>query len=163
MRRSRLRAEDADLKLLVFEASRWPTVEPEVAAWADEDSLVVVNKLDLATGPLAALPSALTAVGAGRYEVSALTGAGLDGLLEGLQGAVEARLGGGDPALLTRARHREALVDCGEALSRAVAASDAELVAEDLRLALRALGRVVGKVDVEALLDLVFREFCIGK
>ncbi len=163
MRRSRLRAEDADLKLLVFEAPRWPAVEPEVAARADRDSLVVVNKADLAEGPLAALPSALTAVGADRYDVSALTGAGLDGLLEGLERAVEARLGGADPALLTRARHREALADCAEALGRAAAVDDAALVAEDLRLALRALGRVVGKVDVEALLDVVFREFCIGK
>jgi len=55
------------------------------------------------------------------------------------------------------------LRDCVEALCRAREGRVAELVAEDLRLATRALGRVTGRVDVEELLDLIFREFCIGK
>ena len=71
-------------------------------------------------------------------------------------------LAGGAP-LLTRLRHREALVACVAALRRAEQAALPELCAEDLRLALRALGRITGRVDVEELLDVVFREFCIGK
>jgi tRNA modification GTPase len=69
--------------------------------------------------------------------------------------------------LLTRARHREGLEACREGLVRALAGLESdrqgELVAEDLRLAARALGRITGRVDVEDLLDVVFRDFCIGK
>ena len=69
---------------------------------------------------------------------------------------------------LASARHRAALADCAGALQRAhaaiVAGADSpELVAEDLRLAARALGRITGRVGVEDVLDVVFREFCIGK
>ena len=49
------------------------------------------------------------------------------------------------------------------ALERALAATGAELAAEDLRLALRAMDRLIGRTDVEDLLDLIFRDFCIGK
>ena len=60
-------------------------------------------------------------------------------------------------------RHREALQDCQLALARALIAPEAELMAEDLRLAARALGRIMGRVDVEDILDVIFGEFCIGK
>src|SRR3546814_6662070 len=73
--------------------------------------------------------------------------------------------GGGEEegAAITRLRHRRALEDCHEALSRAQTAELPELRAEELRLAARALGRITGRVDVEDLLDIVFRDFCIGK
>src|SRR5262249_8908413 len=64
---------------------------------------------------------------------------------------------------LTRARHRSALEQTVEALDRAAASGPIELAAEDLRLAARALGRVTGRVDVDDVLDVIFREFCIGK
>jgi tRNA modification GTPase len=70
--------------------------------------------------------------------------------------------GGGVP--LTRQRHRQALEGCLAALKRAQAQRRApELLAEDVRLAARALGRITGRVDVEDMLDIIFREFCIGK
>ena len=65
--------------------------------------------------------------------------------------------------VLTRARHREALEDAILSLRRALGAALPELRAEDLRLALRSLGRITGIVDVEDLLDVIFRDFCIGK
>jgi tRNA modification GTPase len=69
--------------------------------------------------------------------------------------------------VITRARHREGLEDCLGSLERALAGlkvgRDSALVAEDLRMAMRALGRITGRVDVEDLLDVVFRDFCIGK
>jgi tRNA modification GTPase len=71
--------------------------------------------------------------------------------------------GTGSAPLLTRARHREAVGLCCEALDRALAADLPELAAEDLRLAARALGRITGAVEVEELLDVIFRDFCIGK
>ena len=66
-------------------------------------------------------------------------------------------------APLTRERHRLCLGECRDALVRAGEARLPELMAEDLRLAARALGRITGRVDVEELLDVIFREFCIGK
>jgi tRNA modification GTPase len=64
---------------------------------------------------------------------------------------------------VTRARHRRALEDCVASLDRFAGAGLPELAAEDLRAATRALGRITGRVDVEDMLDIVFREFCIGK
>ena len=77
--------------------------------------------------------------------------------------AARLEVGAGAAPPLTRARHRRALEDCVAALERAGGAARPELVAEDLRLAARALGRIAGRVDVEDLLDAIFREFCIGK
>jgi len=65
--------------------------------------------------------------------------------------------------VLTRARHRQALEEAAASLQRSLGAPLPELRAEDLRLALRSLGRITGTVDVEDLLDVIFRDFCIGK
>ncbi|MCB1551372.1 MAG: tRNA uridine-5-carboxymethylaminomethyl(34) synthesis GTPase MnmE, partial [Alphaproteobacteria bacterium] len=64
---------------------------------------------------------------------------------------------------LTRQRHRTALEKSLQALERSITAPLPELAAEDLRLAVRHLGSITGKVDVEDLLDMIFRDFCIGK
>jgi tRNA modification GTPase len=94
--------------------------------------------------------------------ISALTGEGIDALLSALgQRVAESyRI---EAPVLTRARHRQALEDAIASLRRALGASLPELRAEDLRLALRSLGRITGTVDVEDLLDVIFRDFCIGK
>jgi tRNA modification GTPase len=101
----------------------------------------------------------------GALAISALTGAGLEALLGAIRARAEAAIGGGE-GLVTRERHREALSRCAAHLDR-VARADAdalpELVAEDLRLAARALGEVSGRVSVEAVLDRLFSSFCIGK
>jgi len=94
--------------------------------------------------------------------VSALTGEGVDGLLSML-GERVAQTYRFEVPVLTRARHRQALEDAAAALRRAVEAPLSELRAEDLRLALRSLGHITGTVDVEDLLDVIFRDFCIGK
>jgi tRNA modification GTPase len=60
-------------------------------------------------------------------------------------------------------RHRAALERCLGALQRGLQAPVVELKAEDLRLAVQALGRITGRVEVDDVLDLIFREFCIGK
>jgi len=95
--------------------------------------------------------------------LSVATGEGLGALVEHLQEAVAASLASAGAALVTRARHRQALEAALAALDRFPAAGLPELAAEDLRGAARALGRITGKVDVEDMLDRLFREFCIGK
>jgi tRNA modification GTPase len=96
--------------------------------------------------------------------ISLKTGQGLSALVKMLQQKVQHKLESSAPAL-TRPRHRHAL---REALAHLQHGLDApvqhpELLAEDLRLATRAIGRITGQVDVEELLDFVFRDFCIGK
>ncbi|WP_232627844.1 tRNA uridine-5-carboxymethylaminomethyl(34) synthesis GTPase MnmE [Methylobacterium sp. Leaf118] len=97
--------------------------------------------------------------------ISARTGAGLDALLAAIRRKAEAALGGGD-ALVTRERHRTALTRAAAHLDRvsgALPGFPPELIAEDLRLAVRALGEVGGHVGVEEMLDRLFAGFCIGK
>ena len=169
IRRSRERAAAADLKLAVFDRRAWPQADPETAALLDADTLILLNKCDLVSveerasagsEQLVALPEGHRRAA---LEVSARSGAGLEDLLQRLGEACAARLGSGGGAAITRTRHRAALEDCRAALARAGAAALPELAAEDLRLAARALGRITGRVDVEDILDVVFREFCIGK
>jgi tRNA modification GTPase len=96
--------------------------------------------------------------------ISLKTGQGIPMLLEMLQQKVQQKLEGSAPAL-TRPRHRHALREAVTHLQHGLAApqEQPELLAEDLRLAMRAIGRITGQVDVEELLDFVFRDFCIGK
>lgn len=157
IRRSLARAEAADLKLLLFEAGRPP--DPGSLALLDGDSLVVWSKADLVQDPL---PDSLAGVAA--LPLSLRGGQGVEVLERRLAALAAERLGAaGEAPLLTRARQRRAVVDCAEALARAESAPEAALFAEDLRLALRALGRLVGRVEVEDLLGRIFSEFCIGK
>jgi tRNA modification GTPase len=159
IRRALERAAEADLRLVVFEQPAWPPAESQALALIETDGLVVVNKVDLSDG---VVPTNFH--GRPVLPVSAKSGAGLSSLLARLEAEVAGRLGqGGAAPSVTRARHRLALDGCREALRRAKDAELPELAAEDLRLALRALGRITGKVDVEDLLDVIFRDFCIGK
>jgi tRNA modification GTPase len=100
------------------------------------------------------------------FNLSATSGEGFEGLLTALARHAEGFLAGAVPALITRERHRRALEDAQGALRRALApevASREDLLAEELHIAARALGRLTGRVDVEDILDVIFRDFCIGK
>lgn len=152
--RALARATCVDLKILLFDGAVWPERDAATQALCDDDSLVVVNKADLLAG---------TPESGGVLFVSALTGEGLDKLSQQLIQAIEERFALTGQPSLTRARHRSALEACRHHLGRALIVEEAELRAEDVRLAMRALGRITGKVDVEDLLDVIFQDFCIGK
>ena len=151
LRRALKRAEDAELRLFVFDATR-PEDARGAAPWPGPDTLLVANKIDLAR----------ERVGAGAIAVSALTGEGLRELIAALSSRI-AQIYDVTTPVLTQARHREALEAALAALRRSLAADLPELRAEDLRLAWRSLGRITGRVDVEDLLDIIFRDFCLGK
>ena len=161
VRRARQRAADADLRLALFDGALWPALDPETLALLDEGTMVVVNKADLGR-----LPGDLVVAGRPAERLSCLTGAGIERLLELLSARASEQMALGQTPMLTRARHRAALHAALEALGRiADLPPDAELalVAEDLRLAVRAIGRITGRVGVEDLLDRIFAGFCIGK
>ncbi|HVW73225.1 MAG TPA: tRNA uridine-5-carboxymethylaminomethyl(34) synthesis GTPase MnmE [Rhizomicrobium sp.] len=139
------------MTLLLLDGS---AAEPRAGLPADlpEPDLTVWNKSDL-----------------GQHDgisISLKTGDGVSELVTLLQQKVQQKLESKDGApLLTRPRHRHALNEALGHLRHGLAAADdrPELLAEDLRLAMRAVGRITGRVDVEELLDFVFRDFCIGK
>jgi tRNA modification GTPase len=161
VRRARQRATDADLRLALFDGALWPALDPETLGLIDGGAMVVVNKADLGR-----LPGDLVVAGAPAERLSCLTGEGIERLLELLGARAIEQMALGQTPMLTRARHRAALHAALEALGRIAALpADAELalMAEDLRLAVRAVGRVTGRVGVEDLLDMIFAEFCIGK
>ena len=122
----------------------------------DSDTLRVMNKCDLVGGSAAAEAD---------IAISAKTGQNIGGLVERLSDWARQRFAGAESALITRDRQRRAIETCWTHLERATAAENLplELVAEEVRLSARALARLVGRIDVEDLLDVVFRDFCIGK
>ena len=158
VRRARERADAADIKLLVLDGANWPQLDAESMLQLDGRCLLLLNKADLVADdiPDKVLNHPVIAV-------SAKSGQGVEQLLDRLASAAEDRMAGGGVPALTRARHRSALVDAEASLRRAQQQTLPELVAEDVRVAARAIGRITGRVDVEAMLDIIFREFCIGK
>ena len=159
VRRARARAEAADLVLWVEDAAGKVGERSEQKNEFNEYWLIH-NKTDLVS-PGSKQPVESTRL----FFISARTGAGLDRLISALGEFASNALSGGEPALVTRHRHRHVLGDVAAALRRALVApaGEEELVAEELRLAARALGRLTGRVDVEDILDVIFRDFCIGK
>jgi tRNA modification GTPase len=100
------------------------------------------------------------------FSLSATSGEGVDPLITALAQFAGEVLAGAEPALVSRERQRRALEDTLAALRRAStrpAAESEDLLAEELRLASRGLGRLTGRIDVEDVLDVIFRDFCIGK
>ena len=158
VRRALARAESADLALVVMDGARGPAADRQSLALVGETSLLILNKIDLLPGA----PPA-TVEGHRVLPISCRTGVGIDALAASLAGAIERRYPLAAEPALTRARHRHALADCRAALTRARAGPADERLAEELRLAATALGRITGRVDVEDMLDVVFRDFCIGK
>lgn len=154
--RTRVRLEDADLVLWVSDAEDCHEAPPKELAEARR-FWTVMNKIDLVRTE--------DAPASADHRISARTGAGLGDLVAAVAQLAACDFEGGEGTIITRTRHRRALQDCRIYLTTAEAAwgGDAELVAEDLRLAARALGRVTGRVDVEDLLDVIFADFCIGK
>lgn len=151
--RARQRAELADLRLYVVDAGAPAPLIP-----MDDRTILVGNKVDIALD----VPRTAGSIG-----ISCRTGAGIAALVAQLTERAAALVATGEAPLLTRARHREAVATAGAALARfgAVATSGGELalLAEDLRVAAGALGRITGAVGTEDVLDRIFATFCIGK
>jgi len=158
IRRSFEQADRAELILFLIDGTE-PQFELTDENFNEEIPVLRVwNKCDLAHLP--DIKSELVDV-----QISAQEGAGLDDLSSRISEAVKERVGQGETVVITRERHRELLRKCSVELGNFVEGdlSDTELRAEDLRQAAFSLGRLVGKVDVEDVLDKIFVEFCIGK
>ena len=151
IRRAQKLAGEADIKIALFDGTITP--DAETKKMIDEKTIVVMTKADV-------VPSR---AGMTALEISSITGRVIDVLLKTLTEKVSGLFGTRPAPSLTRERHRLALGETAAALERSLAANLPELAAEDLRLALRHLGGITGRVHVEELLDKIFRDFCIGK
>src|SRR6185312_3829517 len=194
VKRARERASGADLVPWVVEASESDFANHTLPA--DRPVWLVINKSDLTAGRLKINESTVSNIrkNEGKFDLkesiknsdndrltyinesvftnneqvftlSALTGDEFERLLVALGTQVAAYLGG-EPALVTRERHRQALETTKTALERAASqelTGHDDLIAEELRSATRTLGKLTGRVDVEDILDVIFRDFCVGK
>ncbi|MDF1734721.1 MAG: tRNA uridine-5-carboxymethylaminomethyl(34) synthesis GTPase MnmE [Minwuia sp.] len=165
IRRARQRAGSADVVMHLVAAGapfRPLELDPEAPGAASPHVIGVRSKADLPHDP-----EPQDIVSSPVINLSVMTGEGLPELLQVLTDKARELTGTGGTAPPTRWRHRESLGHTTEALQRAeeglMDGLPLELVGEDLRMAIRALGRITGKVDVEDLLDVIFRDFCIGK
>jgi tRNA modification GTPase len=163
VRRARERAAEADLVLWVVDATTAaPTAPPAILGARSSETWVILNKCDIAQhdcGKVAGYG------GSKSLELSAETGLNFDKLLKMLGEYLATNFSTDHSVLITRARHRHLLESYRDSLGRALAEPEGreDIIAEELRLAARDLGRLTGRVDVEEVLDVIFRDFCIGK
>ena len=161
VRRARARAADADLVLWLADAQHDKILHEGAApVW------LVRNKIDLAgfgfgTTQAAGDPGPASA----EFRISARQGVGIPELITALVGFAQDYFGSDGDGLIGRVRQRELLQQAAVSLQRSmeVVGTGEELAAEELRSAAHSLGRLLGRVDVEDILDVIFREFCIGK
>jgi tRNA modification GTPase len=159
VRRARARAAEADLVLwLVEDDTHEQPAQGAAPTW------MVRNKIDLCALNRHAAAMGRT-WGSQKFEISAARGDGMSDLVAALVGFAQNYFGSGEGGLITRERQRTLLRETAASLHRSmsVVGRGDELVAEDLRAAAQSLGRLLGRVDVEDILDKIFREFCIGK
>jgi tRNA modification GTPase len=158
VRRARERAARADLRLLVIEAqdtSNWKELDIDPSA----EDILIRTKSDLGPAtPARGWPGEV-------IDISAQTGEGLDRLIGAVGARARSMMTAECAPLITRARHRQELSRTMRDLEAALAAPQGspELIAEEIRAANHALGRLAGRVDVEDVLDIIFAEFCLGK
>ena len=164
VRRALARAEAADLVLWVIDGSATGgSVDQKPENRIKSEVWVLRNKADLAVDKLCKnSESGSTKV----FAISAATGEGVEGLISALAAYAGQYFSTTESSMVTRTRHRQALSETAAALDRALSHSSGaneELIAEELRSAATTLGRLTGRVDVEDILDVIFRDFCIGK
>jgi tRNA modification GTPase len=158
IRRARTRAADADLVLWLSDAPQ-PAIEHDGVApiWT------VRNKIDLEEAGRSLAEAEVS--GQESFQVSASRGDGVPELIAALVGFAQRYFGGTEGGLISRTRQRKLLQETVASLQRCieVIGQGEELAAEELRAAAHSLGRLLGRVDAEDILDVIFREFCVGK
>ena len=165
VRRARAWADRAALRLWIVDGSSSGGAWRQALETVRSGDVLALNKSDRPFGADAGeARAAAAALGCETVDLSAVKGDGLERLHELVLGRVSADLSGGEFPAATRARHRARLEEALAAVRRGLAELErAELAAEDLRLAGRALGRITGRIDPEEVLGRIFASFCIGK
>ena len=148
IRRALQKAASCDLKIYMLDAKN-PLLREDLF---DENTILVINKIDLAANPKF-----------DGIEISLTKNFGTEKLLQKLEEKILELVPNQSSPLITQERYRTALENCVENLENFSFEKNIELAAEDLRLTAREIGKIIGKIDVENLLDVIFSRFCIGK
>ena len=154
------KAENADLKLVVIDA-KTPNLSGFLNDLLKKDAILVVNKSDLIKKKLDKQISKFNHV-----LISLKDNLNIDKLIKKIKDNLKNKFISEEDILITRERHRQHLVQCADYLKKFLDKNnkkDFDKAAEDLRLATRHLGMIVGKIDVEEILGSIFNDFCIGK
>ncbi|MDA8726826.1 tRNA uridine-5-carboxymethylaminomethyl(34) synthesis GTPase MnmE [Candidatus Pelagibacter bacterium] len=154
------RAEEADLKLVVVDGKNLDFTDV-LKGLLDENAILVINKSDLLDEEIDPEIKKLNHV-----LISIKENLNIDELILKIKNNLKNKFITSDDILITRERHRQHLKQCLEHLknfNKKNEVEDFDKAAEDLRLATRHLGMIVGKVDVEEILGSIFNDFCIGK
>ncbi len=154
------RAEEADLKLVVVDAKKLDFTDV-LRKLLDENAILVINKSDLLKKDLDPEIKKINHV-----LISIKDNLNIDDLILKIKNNLKSKFITNDDILITRERHRQHLQQCLDHLknfNKKNEIEDFDKAAEDLRLATRHLGMIVGKVDVEEILGSIFNDFCIGK
>ena len=152
IKRALQKAREADFKILLFDGTE-ALLHDQTLALKDDKSFVVINKVDLIqTAQIDAL------------YISAQTGQGIDDLIQCVSRETSKIFEDiqSNPSI-TRDRHRQALQQSLDFIGQALSGYSPDMIAEDIRMAVRSIGKITGRTDVEDLLDIIFRDFCIGK
>ena len=154
------KAEEADLRLVVIEPKNLDFTG-FLKDIFDKNSILIINKSDLSNVNLSDQIKKLEHV-----LISIKNNSNLDVLIKKIKKKLHEKFISHEDILITRERHRQHLEQCLfhlEIFKEKKSSSDFDKAAEDLRLATRHLGMIVGKVDVEEILGSIFNDFCIGK
>ena len=154
------KAENADLKLVVVDIKSID-LSGFLNDLLKDNAILVVNKSDLIKGELPPEVKGLDHV-----LISLKKNLNLDKLISKIKERLKTKFIVNEDILITRERHRQHLIQCSDNLKNFIEKNDKkdfDKGAEDLRLATRHLGMIVGKVDVEEILGSIFNDFCIGK
>ena len=154
------RAEEADLKLVVIDAKKLDFTDI-LKGLLEENAILVINKSDLLEGDINPEIKKINHV-----LISIKENLNIDELILKIKNNFKNKFITSDDIFITRERHRQHLKQCLDHLenfNKKNESEDFDKAAEDLRLATRHLGMIVGKVDVEEILGSIFNDFCIGK
>lgn len=151
IRRAVKKATEADLIIHLIDSTQPADASSFLTGIQPDKILTVYNKSDI------------TPISEQTLSVSAKTGQGIDVLWNQIKQILSSQMAVCDKAVITRERYRVALNECVVQLTQALNQTEIELKAENLRLAAKALGRITGRIEADELLDVIFRDFCIGK
>ncbi len=162
VRRSRLKADESDLNLVLFDAEKLPALDVISMQLVSAKSIPIFSRIDRKSA--AKTPDTVSGVGA--FSISVKTGEGIDNLIKEIENRLS-NIEMPESAFVTRERQAKSIREAAENLEnfRHILSNgrDTELAAEDLRQAVYAIGKITGKVHLDEVLDALFRNFCIGK
>ena len=152
------KSKEADLNIVVIDNTS-KVINNEIKKLINKDTIVLLNKSDISNNQNHTFNT-------DTILASVKNNKNIDNLIDKIKEKLRDKFSSNDNALITRERHRVRLNQCLNEIDKFLKKDqnkDLELAAEDLRMATRHLGSIVGKVDVEEILGSIFKDFCIGK